>query len=139
MGLFPAVHFSLDPETALAESVAHYRRFQIAYRVAMPMTLNAATARLHRVLNLMQGHIRQRLGLSLQRMIEEEWWLRQAQDEEAITQALGRVAWEARLEGLVVPSAAHPSVRGLVYFPDHKQPGSVLEIIHPEELPAHLP
>jgi RES domain-containing protein len=138
IGLCRAVYASLDPETALAESLAHFRRFQLAIRDAMPRTLNAVAVQLHQVLDLTDGRIRQRLGLSWDRILSERWWEREAEDEEALTQALGRVAWEAALEGLLVPSAARKDGVGLVYFPDHKHPASTLEILHAEELPRRV-
>jgi RES domain-containing protein len=139
IGLCRAVYASLDPETALAESLAHYRRFQLAIRDAMPRTLNAVAVHLHRLLDLTDGRIRQRLALSWDRMLREPWWEREAADEEALTQALGRAAWEAALEGLLVPSAARKGGVGLVYFPDRRLPASSLEVINPEELPRRVP
>jgi RES domain-containing protein len=71
IGAFAAVYASLDPETALAESLAHYRRYGFADRDAMPRTLNAVSARLHRVLRLTDGTVRQRLGVSWDRILAE--------------------------------------------------------------------
>jgi RES domain-containing protein len=139
VGLCRAVYASLDPETALAESLAHFRRFQVALRNAMPRTLNAVAVRLHQVLDLTDGRIRQRLGLSWDRMLQERWWEWEARDEEALTQALGRAAWEATLEGLLVPSTARNGGVNLVHFPDRRLPASTLEIINPDELPRHVP
>jgi RES domain-containing protein len=139
VGAFRAVYASLDPETALAESLAHYRRFGIAVRDAMPRTLNAVTISLHQTLDLTDGLVRRHLMFSLARMLAEEWWARQASDEEAETQAVGRAAQAAGLEGLIVPSAARPGGRGLVYFPDNRRPASVLTIVNPNELPRQVP
>jgi RES domain-containing protein len=139
VGHFTAVYASLDPETALAESLAHQRRYGLAIRDAMPKTLNSVTANLHHVLDLTSGPVRQRLVLSWKRILEEKWWEHEANDEEAVTQALGRVAWEAGLEGLLVPSAARKEGTGLVYFPDNKDARSTLDIINPDELPRTVP
>lgn len=138
MGRFRAVYASLDPRTALEESLAHARRFQLSIRTAMPKTLNAVAVRLHRVLDLTEGRTRQALVLSEKRILQEQWWLREATDEEALTQAVGRIAWELGLEALLVPSAANPGGQGLVYFPDHKAAHSTLEIINADQLPNHF-
>ncbi|HJT75682.1 MAG TPA: RES family NAD+ phosphorylase [Gemmataceae bacterium] len=138
-GLFRAVDSSLDPETALAEVLAQYRRFDWAIRDALPKLVAALEVRLQRVLDLTDGRVRRRLGLSLDRMGREPWWQRQAAGEEALTQAAGRVAWEAGAEGLLVPSAARPRGVNLVYFPGRRLPGSAVNIIHPEELPGSVP
>jgi hypothetical protein len=133
------VDASPDPETALAEVLAQYRRFGWAVRDAMPKVVNAVEVHLHRVLVLISGPSRRRLGLSLGRLLGERWWELQAQGEEALTQAVGRAAWEARLEGLLVPSAARPGGVNLVYFPERKLPESSLTIIHQESLPTNVP
>ena len=82
--------------------------------------------------------MRRHLVISHVRMVAEEWWVRQGQNEEAATQALGRAAYAAGLEGLIVPSAARSGGRGLVFFPDNQRPGSVLTIVNPHELPKHM-
>jgi len=139
IGQFRAVYASLDPSTALAESLAHFRRFNLSIRTAMPKTVNAVAVKLHGVLDLTSGLVRQRLLLSEKRMLQESWWEREAKDEEALTQALGRVAWELGLEALLVPSAARPGGKGIVYFPDNKDSRSTLEIINPDQLPTRVP
>jgi RES domain-containing protein len=139
IGAFEAVYASLDPETAMAESLASFRRFGWADRDAMPKTINAVVANLHRVLDLTDGRLRQRLGVSESRILQERWWERAAQAEEALTQAIGRVAWELSLEGLLVPSAARRRGKGIVYFPSRKLPESTLEIVHADQLPTQAP
>jgi RES domain-containing protein len=138
IGSFKAVYGSLDEETALAESLAHQKRYGLPVMDAMPKTINAVTAKLYRVLDLTDGKVRTRLSLSRQRILQEKWWERQEADEEAITQALGRVAQVARLEGLLVPSAARRSGKGIVYFPDNKDTRSSLEIVNPDQLPKSI-
>lgn len=139
MGRFRAVYASLDPLTALEESLVHARRFHLSIRTAVPKTVNAVAMRLQRVLDLTDGRTRRHLVLSERRILQEEWWLREATDEEALTQAVGRVAWELGLEALLVPSAANPEGKGIVYFPDHKSARSTLEIINADQLPSPFP
>jgi RES domain-containing protein len=135
IGAFRAVYASLDPETALAESPAHYRRFGVPVRDAMPRTLNAVGVTLRHVLDLTAGAVRRHLVVSQARMVAEEWWVRQERDDEALTQAIGRATWTAGVEGLIVPSAARLGGRGLVYLPNNRRPGSTLTIINSDELP----
>ncbi len=139
IGLCRVVYASLDPLTAFHESLAHCKRYGLSLRTAMPKTVNAVAAKLHHVLDLTDGRLRQRLMLSERRILQEPWWLLAATSQEALTQAVGRIAWELELEGLVVPSAAHAGGKGLVYFPDRKRPHSVLTIINPDDLPARVP
>jgi RES domain-containing protein len=134
IGLFRALYLSLNPETALAESLANHHRFQWAELAAMPKTLNGVSARLQIILDLTEGQVRQRLRLSEQRMLVERWWERTPQDEEAVTLAVGRIARAAGLEGLLVPSAALKGGKGIVLFPDNLARGSTLTISNPDEL-----
>jgi RES domain-containing protein len=139
VGQFRAVYAGLDPLTALEESLAHFRRFNLSIRTAMPKMVNAVAVKLHGVLDLTNGLVRQRLVLSEKRILQESWWEREAKDEEALTQVVGRVAWELGLEALLVPSAARPGGTGIVYFPDHKDSRSTLEVINPDQLPTRVP
>jgi RES domain-containing protein len=139
IGAFRAVYASLDAETALAESLAHCRRFGLEVRDAMPKTVNAVVARLHSTLDLTNGRIRQRLGLSESRLLAERWWEQEVDDPEALTQAVGRIAREVGLEALLVPSAAQKGGKGIVYFPDNKLPASTLTIVNADQLPRTVP
>jgi RES domain-containing protein len=105
----------------------------------MPRTLNAITVKLQRVLDLTDGAVRRHLVFSQARMLAEEWWKLQEQDEEALTQALGRAAWAAKLEGLIVPSAIRSDGRGLVFFPENLRSDSTLAIVNANELPSRVP
>src|SRR5262249_20043603 len=128
-----AVYLSLSPETALAESLSHSRRFGLAIRDAMPKTLNAVVAEFSHILDLTSATVRSRLRLSLRRMLEERWWDLEANDREAVTQAVGRAAYEIGFEGLLVPSAADPGSLGLVYFPDRLFDSTRLQIINRDQ------
>jgi RES domain-containing protein len=48
--------------------------------------------------------VQRRLALSREKMLRVTWRDRTPYDEEARTQAIGRTAWEAGLEGLLLPS-----------------------------------
>ncbi len=139
IGAFRAVYASLDPETALAETLAHCRRFGLEIRDSMPKTVNAVVAHLHHTLDLTTGRIRQRLGISESRLLAEKWWEHDMTDPEALTQAVGRIARELGLEALFVPSAASKGGKGIVYFPDNKLPTSTLRIVNADELPRTFP
>lgn len=135
VGLCRAVYASLEPETALAESLAHFRRFGVPIRDAMLRTLNAVAVQLHRVLDITNGLVRRRLAISISRILAEEWWIRQADDEESLTQCIGRHSFESDFENLIVPSAARSGGRGIIWFPQNLESRSRLEVVNPGELP----
>lgn len=136
-GSFAAVYASLEPETAVAEALAHFRRAGIPESAAMPRVLVALDLRLSRVLDLTPGESRRSLCLSRRRIQEERWWEIQDQGCEAITQAVGRAAYEAGLEGVLAPSAAAIRGANVVVFPQRLAPGSRIRVL-PDRAAAPL-
>ena len=135
-GSFHTVYASFDLETALAEALAHFRRFKIPLTSAMPRVFAALKAKLNRVLDLRVGAIRNTLRVSKARLFAEEWWKKQRLGKEALTQAIGRLAWEARLHGMLVPSAARSGGTNLIVFPANLDPpASWLKVMNPTDLP----
>jgi len=122
----------------MAEALAHFRRFQFPLTAAMPRVFAAIKVQLNRLLDLRLGAVRKIVRVSARRIRMEEWWTKQELGEEALTQAMGRLAWEARWEGLLVPSAALAGGANLVVFPENLDPSSRLEILNPAALPPRL-
>jgi RES domain-containing protein len=133
---FPAVYASLDPHTALDEVLAHFRHYGIPVESAMPRITVSVRVWVTRVLDLTDGATRSALRVSAQRMLSEPWREEQAAGREALTQALGRLAHELGLEGILVPSAARRGGMNLILFPGNLAGGSTLEIVNVGELPG---
>jgi RES domain-containing protein len=133
-GGFATVYTSLTPETALAEYLAHYRYFGWPLSSAMPYVMVGLEITLQKVLDLTDGRVRSSLGVSEARMLDTRW--RKAGTHESLTQAIGRCAFEAELEAILVPSSAALGEVNLVVFPGNLlTPGSWIKIINREELP----
>jgi RES domain-containing protein len=135
-GSFHAVYASLDFGTAAAEVMAHNRRFRIPEHMAMPRLFAALEVQLTRVLDLRRGPVRSALKVSADRLTAEEWWKLQKRGKEAVTQAVGRLAWHAKWQALLVPSAARPGGANLIVFPANLEPPDSWLRIHK---PYHLP
>jgi RES domain-containing protein len=114
-GLYPTVYASLDPQTAMAETLASCRYWGLPEEEALPRVFVAIRARLGQVLDLRDGGERQRIRLSLERMVQCDWRRAQGQGQEALTQALGRAAYDAGLEALLVPSAAAEGGNAVIF------------------------
>jgi RES domain-containing protein len=136
-GAFQALYGSLDLKTALDEVLAFHREQGLPDARALPLVFVALRVELQRILDLTQGRVRQTLTVSLKRMLEEPWRELQHTGREAVTHAIGRLARAAGFEALLVPSAVARQGRNLVLFPGQLLPGSHLEIVHAERLPAH--
>ena len=134
-GGFRTVYASLDFDTAAAEALAHHRRYGIPEHKAMPRLFAALEVRLSRVLDLRQGPVRSTLRVSANRLTAEEWWKSQKRGEEALTQAIGRLAWHAGWQALLVSAAARPGGSNLIVFPANLEPpSSWLRIPRPSDL-----
>lgn len=118
------VYASLDPETAMKEALATFRYYGWALHGAMPRVFRALDVRLARVASLRHRRVREHLAPWLKAALDEDWRSLQAGGQESTSQALGRAAFELRLEGLLVPSHAKRTGMNLVAFPDNLLPGS---------------
>jgi len=135
-GSVATVYASLEMTTAYEEALAHHRYYGLPLHSALPRVMVSFRANLQRVLNLTDAAPRKVLGLSRRRLTSEDWRAFNAAGREALTQALGRLAWEAEWEGLLVPSAADAGGVNLVAFPGNLlPPASYLLIINRDQLP----
>jgi RES domain-containing protein len=135
-GSVHTVYASLDVETAVAESLQHFRYYGIPDSKAMPRVLVALEAKLERVLDIRDGHVRRTLGVSESRMLGEPWRELQKKGQEALTQAIGRLAFALDVQALLVPSAARKGGSNLILFPANLHPPkSWLRIVNKGDLP----
>ncbi len=134
---FRTVYTSRDPETALAEALAHFRHYGLPVHKAMPRVIVAIDSKLTRLLNLTDGVTRRAIGVAEKRLMTEPWRDFQKRGREALTQAIGRIAYESDLEGLIVPSSAKKGGTNLILFPANLDgPNSWLRIINKDALPS---
>ena len=134
-GGFASVYGALEPATAIEETLGHYRRAGIPFSVAMPLVLIAVEGTLGATLDLTDGKLRQRIRVSEKTMRTCDWKRAQHDGVESVTQALGRIAFELKLEGILVPSSVLAGATILVAFPDNFRRGSQLRIDRVEDLP----
>jgi RES domain-containing protein len=128
------VYASLTPETAMAETLAHNRYYGIPIEDAMPRTFVAIKVSLHAVLDFRQGSVRQRLQISLERIVTLDWRREILASREPITQTIGRAAAEVGLEGLIVPSSVDWHGHNLLLFPRNLRADSEVRLLNPERL-----
>lgn len=129
-----AVYASLTPKTAMEETLAHFRYYGIPVHAAMPRTFVAIRARLTKVLDLTRGAIRQRIRISEARLLKADWRRDQDVAKTALTQLVGRAAFEAGYEGVLARSAADQDGQNLIVFPENLLGSSRLEVLDPDQL-----
>lgn len=118
----------------MAEALSHFKYYRLNIADAMPRVFIAARVNLRGVLDLTDGIVRQRLRISLQRMMEEDWRKLQHAGEQAVTQMIGQAAFEAGMEGLLAPSFADPGGTNMICFPANLTRSSRLTILNPVRL-----
>lgn len=127
-GEFAAVYASLDPETAMAETLAYFRYYRLPEHAAMPRVFWAIQAHLSCVLDLGSAEVCQLLAISRDSLTAEDWRRTSMTPAGSFTQALGRAAFSAGFEALLAPSAARPDGTNLVVFPANLETRSYLWI-----------
>ncbi len=128
-----AVYASLSPEVALAETLAHARYYRIPIHSAMPRTFVALAVELNKTLDLRDGAVRRRLGITLKQLGATDWRKEMKAGREGLTQSLGRAAFASSFECLVVPSAVAGG-GNLVIFTENLGPHSAIELLNAERL-----
>lgn len=133
-GHFNCVYTSLDPHTALEESYAAMDKYGISRSKARPRVQVAITLRLQLVLDVTPSAILRKIGVTRSELNQIDWEEDQRAGRESLTQAIGRLAWLERLEGIIVPSSRAKG-KNLVLFPGRRLRGSSWRISGARDLP----
>lgn len=134
-GAFHCVYGSLDPQTALDESNASFTAYGIPLDQARPRILASVQLKLQSVLDLTSNDCLRILRTSRKQLVTLDWEAEQDHGREALTQAIGRIAWEAALEAIIVPSARADGLN-LALFPSRRRRGSSWKIRGARDLPG---
>lgn len=129
-----AVYASFTPETAMEETLAHFRYYGIPPHAAMPRIFVAIRAQITKVLDMTEGANRRRIRIAESRLLECDWRDDMRRGKEALTQLLGRAAKEADFEAMVVRSTADKAGYNMVVFPENLRTSSQLAVLDPEKL-----
>ncbi len=124
-GSFPTAYGSLDPQSALLESLGTEGRYGIPYEERMPLVMVAVDVDLARAPDLTLQGVRKTLRVSLERILVEDWGAKQGAGEEALTQAVARLALGSGVQARFVPSARLKGAKDLVIFPETLSEGGL--------------
>lgn len=124
-GEFAAVYGSVDPETALAESLAQHRRYGFSVHIALPLVVAAIEVRLARVLDVSGADVQAALSVDATSLAAIDWRREVEEGREPATHVLGRGLYQAGWEAIVVPSATRAGAVNLTVFPGNLGPKSM--------------
>ena len=130
---FATIYAADTVASAIAESEAQARYYSLDLADVWPRMMVAIDVQFQKVLELTDGGIRQSLRISEERMTNEDW--RKLNDHagaESLTQAIGRAAFRAGLEGNIV--RACDDGQNLVWFRKNLMPKSKVEIRNERKL-----
>jgi len=136
--LMPTVYASTDPDTLNAEAYHKGRRYgwtQADFNAQLKIGMHWE---LQRVVDLTLPRTLRALRVSRRDILSCDWVAEQSSGREALTQAIARAAFEHLAEGLVVPSARHRGGINVVYYPTHRQPGTIIDVLNQTALPPDM-
>lgn len=134
IGSFPVVYGSSAEKTALDESAARARRYGLTVR--KPRILVCIEMKLQKVIDLRNEPLLRALGLTLAELGAEDWETLQSNGTESMGQSLGRATFDTGVEGVLIPSFAHPEGLNIAWFPPNHVHGSVVRIVGGDKLPV---
>lgn len=136
-GTFPVIYTSTDPATASAETFRSFADFGFDKAVVRPRVFVGIGFRLAKVPDLSDRRIRRRIKVNLEDLARP-WLAEQEAGREALTQTIGRAAYGAGFEGVILPSTRRKGGLDLDVFPEKLGAGSIVTVLAEEDLRKYL-
>jgi RES domain-containing protein len=136
---FAIVYLAQTIEGAIAESLGLPRVFGFDPAARLPLTLVAVEAQMDRVLDFTDAQVRRALAVTMTTLNRCDWRSENAAGREAVTQSLGRAAFELGFQGIIVPSAVKRTFKNLNVFPAQLAGTGRLTILRSDRLPPPAP
>jgi RES domain-containing protein len=133
--LVPAVYFSSSVETLHAEAESWAKRYGFRVADLKPQTRITVRLQLQAILDLTQPDTLAALGLGSAQLTDCDWKAEQDASREALTQAIGRAAFECLSEAIAVPSTRHSGGMNVILFPSNQRDGSVVQTRNEASIP----
>jgi len=132
---FAITYLAQSLEGAVAESLGVTAHFGFDPSSRLPLTLVALDASLHGILDFSNAKTRKAIGVSVTAMLDCDWRRENHRGAEALTQALGRAAFDLGVEAIIVPSAVKRTLANVNVFWANLRTSSILKIRSAEKLP----
>jgi hypothetical protein len=118
-GAMRVAYTAMEPETALAECLAHARYYNLPLSTALPRVLVSLVLGATSVLDLRDTNLRRVLRIALDEITATDWPRENRRSREAVTQAWGAAFAVAGVEALIAPSAANNDGTNVIVFPEN--------------------
>lgn len=112
------VYLSRSPETAVTESLAHFRYYNLPMADALPKVIISVEVSLKKVIDLMDAKLKGFVPDAMAHALAEDWRAFNSKGEESTSQAIGWAAFASGLHGIIVPSKPVPGGVNLLVFPE---------------------
>ena len=129
-----AIYASLDPFTATHEVYQNFSAFGFLKTEMQPRVTAGADVSFDKVLDLTEGKVRRKIGITLKELVEEDWAALQIRGEESWTQAIGRGCQSAGFQAILVPSARYSKGKNIVILTANLTGGEI-SIVGSDKLP----
>ena len=129
--LMNVVYLSRAPETAAHESNEHYRYYGLPLSKGMPKVVVAVRVVVEAILDMTAAAD---FPEPMVNLMAEDWRAVMGRMEEPTAQAVGRAAFTAGLQGLIVPSRPDPNGTNVLIFPERLTADCTLEVLNPDLL-----
>ncbi len=131
-GLMNTVYLSAQPETAMYEANENHRSLGMPLWKVMPKVTVAVRVIADAILDLTEKAIA--LPEPMATLMAEDWNAIMDGFGEATAQAMGRAAFSAGLQGLIVPSKPDPTGTNMLIFPRNLTSTCELTVLNPKDL-----
>lgn len=126
-GRFAVVYASLDPHTALAESLSTANYYGWPLDAQMPKVIVSGIADLAGVYTFPKGSATRSTDFDTPALLAEDWRKLLTQGVAPDCHKVAVALFEAKLPAFIVPSVAYPSGSNIVIFPDNLRSKDHLE------------
>jgi RES domain-containing protein len=135
--LAPVLYCSLNPGTAAEESMRLFEAAGFARKTVKPRLIVGIRYDLSAVIDLQKFSLSGK-AINLPQLLSEDWQRINNEGLESVGQAIGRAAFNAGIEGLLVPSSRVPDALNLVVFARNLRKTSLQEVLEAAELKKWL-
>lgn len=134
IGVMNVVYLSVEPETAMRESLEHFRYNRLPVSKAFPKVTVSVAVKVGKMLDLTNPDLASRLPISLSELMSEDWRALVSRGTQPGSQAVGVACFQAGIQAVQVPSKPDPNGANILVFPETLTGEDRLEVTNADQL-----